>query len=460
MLAKILIVDDEKPIRDSLKLVLTEEGFAADVAGDGEEALLKIQENSYDIVISDIKMPKLDGMQLLESASKISPETFFIIMTAYASVKTAIDALRHGAFDYLIKPVEFEDVIIRVKRLIDYKLLAAENKSLRQRISSDTGFTNLIGKSAPMKKVFNIISQVAPTNSNVLIFGKSGTGKELVAKAIHYNSNRKDKIFLPINCGAISENLIESELFGHKKGSFTGASDDKTGLFKVADGGTLFLDEIGELPLNLQVKLLRAIEDREFIPVGGVKAVSTDVRIIAATNQDLYELTKTNEFREDLFYRLNVIEIKLPTLNERTEDIPLLVNHFIDKFSKEMGKKIIGVDNETMKVLYSHDWRGGVRELENVIERAMIFASKENITATDLADHVRGRSIQSGYPDSLKEAMKDFEREHILKTIRKFDYNKDEASKALEIGLSSLYRKMDELGIPTRTTKGDDDFYS
>lgn len=456
MLAKILIVDDEKPIRDSLKMVLNEEGFAADVAGDGEEALLKIKENSYDVVISDIKMPKLDGIQLLESASKISPETFFIIMTAYASVKTAIDALRHGAFDYLIKPVEFEDVIIRVKRLIDYKKLAAENKFLRQKISSDTGFANLIGKSEPMKKVFDVISQVAPTNSNVLIFGKSGTGKELVAKAIHNNSIRKEKIFLPINCGAISENLIESELFGHKKGSFTGASDDKTGLFKVADGGTLFLDEIGELPLNLQVKLLRAIEDREFIPVGGIKAVSTDVRIIAATNQDLYEKTKTTEFREDLYYRLNVIEIKLPTLNERTEDIPLLVNHFISKFSKEMGKKIIGVDNETMKVLLAHDWRGGVRELENVIERAMIFASKENITVMDLADHVRGRSIQGGYPDALKDAMKDFEKEHILKTIRKFDFNKEEASRALEIGLSSLYRKMDELGIPTRTTREED----
>lgn len=453
MLAKILIVDDEKPIRDSLKMVLAEEGFTTDAAGDGEEALLKIQENSYDIVITDIKMPKLDGMQLLEAVSKISPETFFIIMTAYASVKTAIDALRHGAFDYLIKPVEFEDVIIRVKRLIDYKKLAAENKSLRQRISSDSGFTNLIGKSEPMKKVFDVISQVAPTNSNVLIYGKSGTGKELVAKAIHYNSARKEKIFLPINCGAISENLIESELFGHKKGSFTGASDDKTGLFKVADGGTLFLDEIGELPLNLQVKLLRAIEDREFIPVGGIKPVSTDVRIIAATNQDLFEKTKTNEFREDLYYRLNVIEIKLPTLNERTEDIPLLVNHFIDKFSKEMGKKILGVDNETMKVLLTHDWRGGVRELENVIERAMIFASKENIKAEDLAEHVRGRSIQEGYPDVLKEAMKDFEKEHILKTIRKFDFNKEEAAKALEIGLSSLYRKMDELGIPTRTVK-------
>ncbi len=457
MSSKILVVDDEKTIRDSLKIILDEEGFATDTAGDGEEALQKIKENEFDIVITDIKMPKLDGMQLLETATKISPETFFIIMTAYASVKTAIDALRNGAYDYLIKPVEFDDVIIRVKRLIEYKKLALENKSLRQRISSDAGFTNLIGKSEPMKKVFDVIQQVAPTNSNILIVGKSGTGKELVAKAIHFNSKRKDKIFLPINCGAISENLIESELFGHKKGSFTGASDDKQGLFKVADGGTLFLDEIGELPLNLQVKLLRAIEDREFIPVGGVKSVSTDVRIIAATNQNLFEKTKTGEFREDLFYRLNVVEIKLPSLNERKDDIPLLLNHFIEKYCNEMGKKILGVDNETMKVLMAHNWRGGVRELENVIERAVIFATGEYLTIDDLAEYLRSGNIPHGFPDSLKEALGNFEREHIVRTIRKYEYNKEEAAKALEIGLSSLYRKMDELNIPTKSPKEDND---
>ncbi len=456
MTAKILIADDEKPIRDSLKMILDEEGYATDVVGDGEEALQKIKEENYDVVITDIKMPKVDGIQVLEEASKISPETFFIIMTAYASVKTAIDALRQGAYDYLIKPVEFDDLILRVKRLLDYKKLALENKSLRQRISADMGFTNLIGKSEPMKKVFDLISHVAPTNSNVLIMGKSGTGKELVAKAIHYNSKRKDKIFLPINCGAISENLIESELFGHKKGAFTGAADDKQGLFKVADGGTLFLDEIGELPLNLQVKLLRAIEDREFIPVGGIKSVSTDVRIIAATNQNLFEKTKTGDFREDLFYRLNVVEIKLPTLNERKEDVPLLVNHFIEKYCNEMGKRIIGVDNDTMKVLMSHDWRGGVRELENVIERAIIFCGKDILTIDDLADYVKGGAISHGYPDSLKDALRNFEREHILKTIKKYEYNKDEASKALEIGLSSLYRKMDELDIPTKSPKDDE----
>ena len=450
MSAKILIVDDEKPIRESLKIILEEEGYKTDVAADGEEALAKIKEDNFDIIISDIKMPKLDGIQLLESATKISPDSFFIIMTAYASVKTAIDALRNGAYDYLIKPVEFDDIIIRVKRLLDYKNLATENKKLRQRVSSDLGFVNIIGKSEPMKRVFEIINQVAPTNSNVLIVGKSGTGKEMVAKAIHQSSKRKDKIFLPINCGAISENLIESELFGHKKGSFTGATEDKIGLFKVADGGTLFLDEIGELPLNLQVKLLRAIEDKEFFPVGATKPVSTDARIIAATNQNLFEKTKSGEFREDLYYRLNVVEIKLPTLNERRDDIPLLVNHFIDKFCKEMGKKILGVDNETMKILLSHEWRGGVRELENVIERAVIFASKEIITKENLADYLNINVLSGGYEDSLKDALRNFERDHILKIIKKYNYNKEEAAKALEIGLSSLYRKMDELGIPTK----------
>lgn len=456
MNARILIIDDEKPIRDSLKMVLDEEGYSTETAGDGEEGLQKIETENFDIVITDIKMPKLDGIQLLEKASKISPDTFFMIMTAYASVKTAIEALRHGAFDYLIKPVEFDDVIIRIQRLIEYKKLAQENKSLRQRISSDMGFVNLIGKSDSMKKVFDLISQVAPTNSNVLIMGKSGTGKELAARAIHFNSRRKDRIFLPINCGAISENLIESELFGHKKGSFTGASDDKTGLFKVADGGTLFLDEIGDLPLNMQVKLLRAIEDKEFIPVGGVKPVSTDVRLIAATNQNLFEKTKTGDFREDLYYRLNVVEINLPTLNERKEDIPLLANHFIEKYCTEMGKKVLGADNETIKILMSHDWRGGVRELENVIERALIFCRGEYITPSDLSEYLRGDHLSYTFPDSLKEALKNFEREHILKTIKKFDYNKEEAAKALDIGLSSLYRKMDELDIPTKSHKDDE----
>ncbi len=450
MPAKILIADDEKAIRDSIKSVLEDEGFITGTAADGEEALAKIKDESYDLVISDIKMPKFDGIQLLDSAVKISPDTHFIIMTAYASVQTAIDSLRKGAYDYLIKPVDFEDLIIRVKRLLDFKKLSDENKFLRRRISAEEGYRNLIGNSEPMKRVFDLINQVAPTNSNVLLIGRSGTGKELAAKAIHFNSRRKDSIFLPINCGAIQENLIESELFGHKKGAFTGATEDKLGLFKVADGGTLFLDEIGDLPLNLQVKLLRAIEDKQFFPVGGTKPVATDVRIIAATNQNLFEKVKAGEFREDLYYRLNVVEIKLPPLNERKEDIPLLVNHFIEKYCNEMGKKILSADNDTMRVLMAHDWRGGVRELENVIERGIIFARSNKITVNDLSDYLKTEIIPLDYPDSLKDATARFEKEHILKIIKKTEYNKEEVAKALGIGLSSLYRKMDELGIPTK----------
>ncbi len=450
MTAKILIVDDEKAIRESLQIILAEEGFETDTANNGIQALEKIKEEGYDLVITDLKMPQSNGMELLKKSSQISPDTFFIIITAYASVDTAINALRNGAFDYLIKPIEFDDLIIRVKRLLEYKKLIAENVLLRQRIAPVKDFHNIIGKSKPMQKIFEIISQVAPTNSNVLISGKSGTGKELVAKAIHFNSKRKNKIFLPINCGAIAENLMESELFGHKKGSFTGAVSDKEGLFKVADGGTLFLDEIGDLPLALQVKLLRAIEDKEFFPVGGIKAVKTDVRIIAATNQDIFEKTKKGEFREDLYYRLNVVEIKLPSLNERKEDIPLLVNHFVEKYCNEMAKPILGVNNQAMKKLISYNWQGGVRELENMIERAVIFAKGDKICLDDLTDNVRNSKNESEIPEDLKKAILYFERKHILNIIKKYNNNKEAVADALNIGLSSLYRKMELLNIPTK----------
>lgn len=453
MSAKVLVVDDEVAIRDSLKLVLEDEGYETLVAADGEEALHKIEENDLDIVLTDIKMPKLDGIELLEKGRHLSPNTFFIIMTAFASVDTAIDALRKGAYDYLIKPVEFDDVLIRIKRLLEFQKASLENKVLRQRVSAPDGYQDIIGDSEPMKKVFDVIDKISPTNSNVLISGKSGTGKELVAKAIHYKSNRKDKIFLPINCGAISENLIESELFGHKKGSFTGATEEKQGLFKAAEGGTIFLDEIGDLPFNMQVKLLRAIEDKEFMPVGATKSVKTDVRIIAATHQNIFEKTKKGEFREDLYYRLNVVEIKLPSLNKRKDDIPLLVNHFIEKYCHEMGRKVLGTDNEVLKILMGYDWRGGVRELQNVIERSVIFSSGDVIVVDDLPDYLKGAEISHGYPDSLKDAIKAFEKEHISKTIKKYNYEKDLAAKALKIGLSSLYRKMEELNIPTKNPK-------
>ena len=455
MATSILIVDDERAIRESIQIVLDDEGYITDTSSDGKEALSKIKENNYEVVITDIKMPNMDGMELMKEATKISPETFFIIMTAYASVKTAISAVREGAYDYLMKPIEFDDLLLRLKRLSKFKKLSIENKSLRQRVSAESGYQNIIGESNAIKKIFNLITHVAKTKSNVLITGKSGTGKELVAKAIHNNSARKNEIFLPINCGAISESLLESELFGHKKGSFTGAIDEKIGLFKVADGGTLFLDEIGDLPLNMQVKILRAIEDKKFIPVGGIKPMSTDVRIIAATNQNLYKKSEDGEFREDLYYRLNVIEIALPSLNERRDDIPLLVNHFVEKYCNEMGKKILGVKNEAMKALVNHNWRGGVRELENVIERAVIFSTEDVILLENLSDYIRENVSNYGFPVSLKEAVKNFEREHIINVIKNNNYNKEETAKALAIGLSSLYRKMEELNIPTKFSEND-----
>ncbi|MEE9431517.1 MAG: sigma-54 dependent transcriptional regulator [Melioribacteraceae bacterium] len=446
----ILIVDDAKDIRESLQMFLSEEGFSTDNASNGIEALKKIETNKYDLVLTDLKMPEMGGIELLEKSSLLSPDTFFIVMTAYATVDTAINALRNGAYDYLNKPFEFDIVLIKIKKLFDFKNLSAENKYLRQRISSSGDFHNIIGRSKPMKEIFDVITQVAPTNSNVLIFGGSGTGKELIAKALHYNSKNKDRIFLPINCGAISENLIESELFGHKKGSFTGAINDKDGLFKVADGGTLFLDEIGDLPLNLQVKILRAIEDKEFLPVGGIKTVKTNVRIIAATNQNVLDKIADGTFREDLYYRLNVVEIKLPSLNERKEDIPLLVNHFVEKYCNEMGKPILGVNNEAMKKLVDYTWKGNVRELENIIERAVIFCKDDKISVSNLSENVRNTKSVKEYPEPLKEASLSFEKLHILEIIKKYDNNKEDAANALNIGLSSLYRKMELMGISTR----------
>jgi transcriptional regulator with PAS, ATPase and Fis domain len=303
-----------------------------------------------------------------------------------------------------------------------------------------------------MQHVFELVRRVAETKGNVLITGKSGTGKELVAKAIHYHSARKDKMFLPVNCGAIAESLIESELFGHKRGAFTGAVEDTEGMFQLANGGTLFLDEISEIPLHLQVKLLRVIEEKEVRAVGSAKPVKVDVRIIAASNQDLASLVKEGKFREDLFYRLNVVEIKLPPLSERREDIPLLVNHFISKYSKEMSRHIKGVDNETMKLLMSYEWKGNVRELENVIERAVIFANDDYITVKDLPPNIRTSEdlFVNNIPDDLKDAVHVYERRHILYVLRKYNFDKGRAAEALSIGLSSLYRKIDELELPLR----------
>ncbi len=449
MAHKILVVDDEEIIRQSLSFVLQKEGYEVDEAENGKAAYDKILENSFDVVITDLEMPSMKGIQLVEEIQKLNIQTAVIIITAYGSLETAIAALRNGASDYILKPIEFDEILIKVKKLLEIKNLLLENKILRKEIQRTYDYENFVGKSQVMKNIFDMIETVALTESTVLITGKSGTGKELVARALHYKSNRCNKAFIPVNCGAISENLIESELFGHKRGAFTGAISDKEGYFKAADGGTLFLDEISELPLNLQVKFLRVLQEREFTPVGATSPISVNIRFIASTNRDLKQEIKNGKFREDLYYRLNVIEINLPSLKEREEDIPLLADHFLNKYRKELNKNLKGIEPEAMRALINYEWKGEVRELENVIERAVIFAKGEFITIKDLPPTFRPTETLPNYfkSGSLEDSVKSFERDYILRTLENNNFDKEKTAEILKVGLSTLYRKMKELDI-------------
>jgi two-component system response regulator PilR (NtrC family) len=455
MAERILVVDDEQIIRESLGFVLKKEGYQVEEAPNGREALAKQEARPFDVVISDIEMPEMRGMELLEHITKRTPQTFVIMITAFASIETAIAALRKGAYDYVLKPIDFDDILHRIRKLLDHRALSLENSLLRQEINRTYDFDQIIGQSQSMKNVFQIIRTVAESDGTVLITGKSGTGKELVARAIHYNSKRRQKRFVAINCGAIVETLFESELFGHKKGSFTGATTDKEGLFKVADGGSVFLDEVSEIPLHLQVKLLRAIEQKEVIPVGYTDPLTVDVRIIAATNTDLRQGVEAGKFREDLFYRLNVVEVDLPSLADRKEDIPLLCQHFLEVYRKHMGRPIQGISNEAMSAMMQYQWKGEVRELENVLERAVIFCDKEFIGLEHLPEYFRQMTSQhatlpTGGHQTLRDAVKAFERTYIEQVLTQHDRNKEATAQALGVSLSSLYRKMEELEIPTR----------
>ena len=449
----ILIVDDEEIIRESLSFILAKEGYRVVEAANGRVALDRIREDSFDLVLTDLEMPEMKGIELLENIGKFSPETLVVIITAYGSIDTAIAALRQGAVDYILKPVEFDELLLKVKRLLHARRLKVENKILRSELHRQYNFENIIGQSAAIQRVFETIKRVSPTDGTVLVNGKSGTGKELVARAIHYSSRRAGKAFVAVNCGAIVENLFESELFGHKRGSFTGATMDKEGYFRAADGGTLFLDEVSEIPLHLQVKLLRAIELKEVVPVGSAMPIPVDVRLIASTNKNLAKEVENGKYREDLFYRLNVVELNLPPLADRLDDIPLLVQFFVEKYGREMNKDVQGVDNEVMKSLLAHSWKGEVRELENVIERAVIFADGPMITKKELPGLFEQRPDAVYSFDSrksMKEAVDEFERQYITHVLRQNQYNKEATAKALKISLSSLYRKIEELGIPSQ----------
>ena len=447
----ILIVDDEEIIRESLSFILTKEGYRVREAANGQSALDIVKSESIDLVLTDLEMPEMKGIELLENVTRFSPDTLVVIITAYGSIDTAIAALRQGAVDYILKPVEFDELLVKVRRILASRQLKLENKLLRGELNRHYDFSQIVGQSASMQRVFEVIRKVATTDGTILVTGKSGTGKELVARAIHFNSRRSTGPFIPVNCGAIVENLFESELFGHKRGSFTGATMDKEGFFRAADGGTLFLDEVSEIPFHLQVKLLRAIELKEITPVGTSMPISVDVRIIASTNKNLVKEVEVGRYREDLYYRLNIVELGLPSLAERPDDIPLLVQHFVAKYAREMNKDVHAVDNEVMKRLLAHTWKGEIRELENIIERAVIFAEGPIITKKDLPGlfDMRQDAVYSFDADrSLKEAVDEFERQFISHVLRTNQYNKESAAKALKISLSSLYRKIEELKIP------------
>ncbi len=450
MAQRVLIVEDDDITREILVSMLVSRGFACDQASNGQQALEMLGAGEYDVVVTDISMPLMTGIELMEKSAELNLRASFIIITAYASLETALEALRKGAYDYLLKPLNFEDVAIKVKKLLEHKELVQENQALRQEINAQYDFSNIIGKSPAIRKLFATIRKVSDSDSHVLITGNSGTGKELVAKAIHYNSPRRKGRFVAINCGAITETLMESELFGHKRGSFTGAVVDKDGLFKVAHNGTLFLDEIGDMSLTGQAKLLRALENREILPVGATAVLPVNVRTIAATNHNLWQEVQAGRFREDLYFRLNVIEIHIPSLRERPSDIPLLVDHFIQKYNRQMNRHVRGADPGVLEMIVKREWKGEVRELENFIERLMIFTTGEVISMEDLPGDMQPVEASARRPreaDSLRSAMEQYEREFIREQLIRNHYHRGRTAAALKIGEATLYRKMNEYGL-------------
>lgn len=448
MIGSVLIVDDEEEIRNSLSIVLREEGYRCATAPDGSTAIEALKDHSYDILLTDLKMPGANGIEVLEKAQQFSPDTLTIVITAHATVETAIQALRKGAADYILKPLDFDEVILRIENLLEQKNLIQENKYLREQIDQEFNFNHIIGESPAMKRVYQMVKRVSDATSNVLITGPSGTGKELVARAIHSHGPRSAKPFIAVNCGAIPKDLVESELFGHKKGAFTGAISEKDGVFVAANQGTVFLDEVGEIPLNQQVNLLRVIQEREVKPIGSNKMVEFDTRILAATNKDLEQEVEKGNFREDLYYRLNVVEIPLPTLQERREDIPLLAQHFLQKYSKELNRPVKGITGDAMGALIAFEWKGQVRELENIMERAVLLGENEFITTDDLPNSIRKSKGQANYDsNSLEDAVQTFEKHHILSILKRTDGNKAEAARLLGIDPSTLYRKMERYEV-------------
>ncbi len=446
---RILIVEDEELMRELLVKILSREGYRLHQASSGEEALKLFQDIPIDLVLTDLRLGGMSGLELLRHARDVDPEVIVIMMTAYASVETAVEAMRGGAYDYITKPFINDEIRVVIRRALDQRHLSRENRHLKRELRERYRFDNIVGKSEPMEKVYRLIEKVASISSNVLITGETGTGKELVARAIHYNSERAERPFVAVNCGALAESLLESELFGHVKGAFTGAIANKEGFFRKANGGTLFLDELSEVSAGLQVKLLRAVQEREVIPVGGRDPLKFDVRLIAATNKELEEEVKRGTFREDLFYRINVITIQLPLLCQRKEDIPLLANHFLQRYAQRLGKVGTKISNEAMRVCVNYDWPGNVRELENVIERAVALSESDTIALADLPEKLAQTKIAIQDLAEFEITLEALEEQHIKKVLSKTSGDKIRAAQILGINLSTLYRKLARYDTPT-----------
>jgi two-component system NtrC family response regulator len=458
----ILIVDDEKNYLTILSAVLEDEGFEVLTSLGGREALEVHKTSDLDLIVTDMKMPAMDGIELLENIKSVDPDLPIIMMTAHGTVDKAVEAMQKGAYSYILKPFDNERLIIYVKKAISMYQVVKENRRLRDAVESQYHFGNIIGKSKKMRDIFDTIQKVAPAVATVLIEGESGTGKELVARSLHFNSPRREKPFVAVNCSALAENLLESELFGHEKGAFTGAVATKKGRFELADGGTLFLDEIGELSLNLQVKLLRVLQEKVFERVGGVRTISVDIRILVATNKDLQQEMQGGRFREDLYYRLNVVHIVLPPLKVRQEDIRILVNHFIKKYASERESTVpvIGVDQEVDRLFYDYSWPGNIRELENVIERVMILCPAEIIRVSDLPkgfkDNVYNTLHLEGIPADAKlyDTLAVIEKTMIERALKMSNNVQSHAADLLGIGKSGLNQKIKKYNLDVRGSSG------
>jgi two-component system response regulator PilR (NtrC family) len=448
------VIDDEPIIHDVLSQLLTSEGYDIEISSSGEEALEKFEVRTFDLVLLDLLMPGMNGIEILKAAKKIDPQALIIILTAYASVESAIEAMKIGAFDYIQKPFKHEELLLTIARALEHKNLQEENVRLRDELKRKFSFANILGKSKVMENVFDLIRAAAPTRSTILVQGESGTGKELAARAIHQNSNRSGFPFIVVNSGSLPPDLLESHLFGHVKGAFTGAVSEKQGLFEAADKGTIFFDEISSIGMETQAKLLRVMQDREFMRLGGTKTIKVDVRIIAATNSDLEELIRQKAFRKDLFYRLNVIKIELPPLRERKEDIPLLVKHFLDLYTKENGKEIDGVSEDVLEILERNAWPGNVRELENLIERAVVFAkskiiTRENLPEIFLSPQKKGADVSAAEDEAknLRDQTLAFQKRLIETTLRKAKGVQKNAAQMLDVKPTTLNEMIKRLGI-------------